>query len=101
MALRGLLNFHAEEEEPQHRTTLWQRLSSHPWRRATASFLVLPDRTMIIRTAFLSMAFGVSPVTRIQLREWVRAWHELCAGRRGESSSFALCRNGRRRAAIL
>ena len=85
MALRGLLNFHAEEEEPQHRMTLWQRLSSHPWRRATASFLVLPDRTMIIRTAFLSMAFGVSPVTRIQLREWVRAWHELLA--KGEEGS--------------
>ena len=80
MALRGLLNFHAaEKEEPQHKTTLWQRLSSHRWRRATVSFLVLPDRTVIIRTAFLSMAFGVSPVTRVQLREWVRAWHELLA----------------------
>ena len=79
MALRGLLNFDAAEKEEPLDKTLWQRLSSHCWRRATVSFLVLPDRTVIIRTAFLSMAFGVSPVTRVQVREWVRAWHELLA----------------------
>lgn len=56
--------------------TLWQRLWQHPRQRVTLSFLVLPDRVFIVRAGWLSLDFGISPVTRIGLRQLVRQWHE-------------------------
>ena len=41
------------------------------------SFLVLPDRLLVIWSGFLTLGFAVSPVTRLDLRERVRCWHEL------------------------
>lgn len=51
-------------------------LLRHPRDRAAIVFVVLPDRILIIWTAFMAMGFLVSPVTRIALRELVRQWHE-------------------------
>lgn len=55
---------------------LWRRLLTHPRRRVTVSYLVLPDRMFVARAGWMSLDFGVSPVTRVQLRELVRRWHE-------------------------
>ena len=45
--------------------------------RAHVSFLVLPDRVFVVWSGFLTLGFAVSPVTRLELRERVRSWHEL------------------------
>jgi hypothetical protein len=47
---------------------------------AQVSFLVLPDRLVVMRSGFLMLGFAVSPVTRLDLRERVRRWHELMHG---------------------
>ncbi len=43
---------------------------------AQVSFLVLPDRLVVMWSGFLMLGFAVSPVTRLDLRERVRRWHE-------------------------
>jgi CHAT domain-containing protein/tetratricopeptide (TPR) repeat protein len=59
--------------------SFWRRLWRHKWRHATISFLVLPDRVLLIRRSGLTLGFGVSPATRIEVRELVRQWHEIIA----------------------
>ncbi len=56
--------------------SLWKRLLSRSRNRATLSFLVLPDRVLAVRNGWMFLDFGVSPVTRIQIRGLVRRWHE-------------------------
>lgn len=51
-------------------------MGRHPRDRATIVFVVLPDRVLIIWTAFLAMGFLTSPITLIALRGLVRQWHE-------------------------
>ncbi len=41
----------------------------------TLSFLVLPDRIFIVGSGWLAFDFGVSPMTRMQLRDLVSSWH--------------------------
>lgn len=55
---------------------LWHRRRDE----VTISFLVLPDRVLIISAGWLSLNFGVSAATRIQVREFVHRWHELVRG---------------------
>ena len=76
------LGEHAAPESEQQRTSVWHRLMRHPAKRATLSFLVLPDRVFTIATRRFALDFVVSPVTRIQLRDLIRAWHELTSGPR-------------------
>jgi CHAT domain-containing protein len=83
--VRESLDLTGAKDARRTETTLWRRLIFHSWRTATVFFVVLPDRTAIIRTTFSSIAFGVSPVTRLQLREWLKAWHESL--RQGEKGS--------------
>lgn len=52
------------------------RLFYHSRRRVHITFIVLPDVTLIARSGWLSLDFGVSAVTRIQLRQWLCQWHE-------------------------
>jgi tetratricopeptide (TPR) repeat protein len=58
-------------------TSLLQRIWSHPRDRATLSFLVLPDRVFIARLGWMTLDFGISRTTRLQIREIVRRWHAL------------------------
>jgi len=84
--VRGSLSLPlTEKEAPSSESAFWRDLIFHPWRNATVFFVVLPDRIAIIRTTFFSIAFGVSPVTRVQLREWVQGWHQSLA--QGEEGS--------------
>lgn len=71
--------------------SLLRRLFGARRDRAHVSFLVLPDRLLIIWSSFLALGFAVSPVTRLELRDRVRSWHELmrnsAAGRRRDIST--------------
>jgi CHAT domain-containing protein len=55
----------------------WRRLWRHKRRRALLSFLVLPDRVFAVRRTRFTLDFVVSRVTRIEVRELVRQWHEI------------------------
>lgn len=68
-------NSAAEEETSP--IFLWRRLWSHPRDRATLAFLILPDQVFILRAGWLSLDFGISPITRLQIRHLVRRWHEM------------------------
>lgn len=61
------------------RPSLWRRLRQYKWREATISFLVLPDRVLLVRRKLFSLDFGVSPATRLAVRDLVRQWHEIVA----------------------
>ncbi len=64
-------------KESTHLDSLWKLLWSHPRDRATISFLVLPDRVLITHLGWMKLDFGVSRITRLQIREMVRRWHVL------------------------
>lgn len=66
-----------KEVEVASTASLARRLWRCPRREAVISFLVLPDRVLIIRAGWLSLNFGVSAATRLQVRELVSRWHEL------------------------
>lgn len=57
-------------------TALWKRLLFHPMRSASINFLVLPDRVLIIQQSWLRMGFGVSAITRGDLRDLVSGWYK-------------------------
>jgi tetratricopeptide (TPR) repeat protein len=57
-----------------------RRLLCIPRDRTLLSFLVLADQLVVLRSGFLALGFSVSPVTRLDLRERVRRWHELMHG---------------------
>jgi CHAT domain-containing protein len=59
------------------------------------SFLVLPDRIFIISGRKFRLNFGVTPVTRIQIRELVRKWHELATARGASRNLVPLTSKGK------
>jgi tetratricopeptide (TPR) repeat protein len=75
LAVRTVTGKDAEQDDCPARP-LWWRLLTHPRDRATFSFLVLPDRVLVVQVGWLSLDFGVSPITRLQVRDLVRDWHE-------------------------
>ncbi|MGC4075396.1 MAG: CHAT domain-containing protein [Nibricoccus sp.] len=72
-------------------TPWWWRSLRHSRTRATLSFLALPDRLLIVRESFLDLELVVRPVTRLRLRELVRAWHEAMAQGESGSSNARAC----------
>lgn len=65
------------EERAGEDESLWSRLWRHPRKRATFSFLVLPDRLLIVRTGWLVFDFEVRRVSRLEVRELARDWHTV------------------------
>lgn len=55
-------------------TSLWDRLLKQPWKRATISFLVLPDQIFVIRNWRFWLDFSIIPLTRLELRNSVQQW---------------------------
>lgn len=53
----------------------WWRVLSSRRRERSVSCLVLPDRVLVVREGWLQLDFDLLPVTRLRLRELVRAWH--------------------------
>jgi molecular chaperone GrpE (heat shock protein) len=62
--------------QPVRTTALWQRLVTHPRKRVTLSFLVLPDRVFVVRSGRFRLDFAVIPTTRLEVRNLVQRWHE-------------------------
>lgn len=56
-------------------SSLWHRLLAHPRRRITLSFLVLPDRILVVRSGRLLLDFWLVPTTRLALRTQVQQWY--------------------------
>jgi CHAT domain-containing protein len=80
LARRVLSGAQAADSPPA--PSLVRRLLGASRRRATIAFLVLPDRVLAICAHGLRLDFGVSPVTRLRLRELVGRWHSLAARRK-------------------
>lgn len=59
---------------------LWRRLIFHPLRRATVSFLVMPDRVLVISAGWMFLKFDIFDTTRLAVRELVQGWHLLVDG---------------------
>ena len=57
---------------------LWHVLR-HPWRRLSLSFLVLPDKTVVVRRRRFRIGVKVVSANRMQLRRWVEDWHRYSA----------------------
>jgi hypothetical protein len=56
--------------------SLLRRLLTGTRRRMTVAFLVLPDRVLVVSCGLAHLDFQVAAVTRIEVREKVRSWHE-------------------------
>jgi tetratricopeptide (TPR) repeat protein len=78
------------------RTFVREQLAQ-PRDTATLKFLVLPDRVLVIERTRFHLRFGVSSVSRLQLRSLVRAWHEWTTGLRSggdfQAESAAVARD--------
>jgi hypothetical protein len=64
-------------EQSRDDETFWRRLWAHPRKRATFSFLVLPNCLLVVRMWWLHLDFEVRQVSRINVRELAREWHML------------------------
>ena len=67
---------HSTEATPNLSFSLWARLFKHPWKRATLSFLVLPDQVFVVRNWRFRLDFAIAPLTRVELRSLVKQWYE-------------------------
>ncbi len=76
-AATGVRQQQLKDIRPERR--LWRRLWRSKRGHATISFLVLPDRVLFVRRSRFKLKFGVSPATRVEVRELVRQWHEIIA----------------------
>lgn len=63
-----------------HPASLWLRLLTHPRHRVTLSFLILPDRILIVRTGRLLFDFRVVETNRLAVRNEVKRWYKRIKG---------------------
>jgi len=66
------------------------RVFRHPRGQNTVSFLVLPDRTLIVRVGWLSVDFALVGVTRLQLRELTSTYHQALKNDQSAKASRTL-----------
>ncbi|MDJ0569110.1 MAG: CHAT domain-containing protein [Pleurocapsa sp. MO_192.B19] len=71
-------------------SSLWRRLVTHPKKRVTLSFLVLPDRVFVVRAWKFFFDFAVIPTTRLEVRNTVQRWHEKIKGINGSRDLSAI-----------
>jgi tetratricopeptide (TPR) repeat protein len=67
-------------QKTSYKFTAWsliRRLLFHSGDHHTIALLVLPDRVFVVSFGKLTLDFGVSPLTRLQVREAVAEWHSL------------------------
>lgn len=67
-------------QEDSNKPAAWsmmRRLLFHSRDRHTIAFLVLPDRVFVVSFGRLMIGFGISPLTRLQVREAVAGWYNL------------------------
>jgi len=56
--------------------SLWLRILTHPKNRVTLSFLILPDRVLVVKTSRFLFDFEVIPTTRLAVRNVVLRWYQ-------------------------
>lgn len=56
--------------------SLLLRILTHPKNRVTLSFLILPDRVLVVKTSQFLFDFHVIPTTRLAVRNIVRHWYK-------------------------
>jgi CHAT domain-containing protein len=76
---RHLTGSSPEAERLSKASPLWKSLFLHPLRRATISFLILPDRVFAVSARWMKFDFVVRPIPRLGVREAVRGWHRRLA----------------------
>lgn len=64
-----------DENAVAQEISLWQRLTAPRKNSLTLVFLVLPDRTLIVKSERFSIDFRLSFITRLELRQMVKNWH--------------------------
>ncbi|MEH2024086.1 CHAT domain-containing protein [Nostoc sp.] len=57
--------------------SLWLRLLTHPKDRITLSFLILPDRVLVVKTGRFLFDFHVILTNRLEVRNQVQHWYKL------------------------
>lgn len=62
---------------------LWYRLLTYSKNRVTLSFLILPDRILVVRLGHFLLDFRVIPITRLALRNQVQSWYKSIHGLSG------------------
>ncbi len=67
--------------------SLWRRLLRHPRKRATISFLVLPDYVLVITAGWLFLTFDICHIARVEVRRIVQSWHVLVNGSNSRSGT--------------
>jgi tetratricopeptide (TPR) repeat protein len=73
---RKTINHREEKRKAGKAISLLYRVLRHPRDRVTISYLVLPDRLLIVYTTFLKFNFKLSVVNRIQVRELIKKLHQ-------------------------
>jgi CHAT domain-containing protein len=56
--------------------SLLLRILTHPKNRVTLSFLILPDRVLVVKTSRFLFDFEVIPTTRVAVRNVVQRWYQ-------------------------
>lgn len=79
-----------ENEESRQNFTLWHRLFTHPRKRITLSFLILPDRVLAVRNGWFLFDFHVIFTTRLEIRNLVQRWHQSIEGKNGSRDLGAI-----------
>ncbi len=87
---RTIKEHHIEVKTTPGSLSLWQRLVTHPKKRVTLSFLVLPDRVFVIRAWKYFFDFAVIPTTRLEVRNTVQRWHGRIKGINGSRDLSAI-----------
>jgi tetratricopeptide (TPR) repeat protein len=72
----------ADTDSPKT-SPLFKRIWRHPVRSVTISFLVLPDFAIVFEVGWLRLRMGINPISRVEIRELVRQWHELIGNESG------------------
>lgn len=60
--------------------SLWLHLLTHPKDRVTLTFLILPDRVLVVITGRFLFDFRVIPTTRLAVRNLVQRWYQTIEG---------------------
>lgn len=63
--------------------SLWLRFLTHPKHRVSISFLILPDRVLVVITGQFLFDFYVIPTTRLAVRNFIQRWYKTIEGING------------------
>ncbi|MUG96089.1 CHAT domain-containing protein [Scytonema sp. UIC 10036] len=74
--------------------SLWLHLLTHPKDRVTLTFLILPDRVLVVLTGRFLFDFHVISTTRLAVRNLVQRWYKTIEGINGSRQEMNLTAEG-------